>query len=168
MRVRVRVRARVRVRVRVQSTVGAVVRSILSVSFIFGTASVVFNLKSRFCKENAWGAEMAGDVTTQRRWEAYDKLGTFIIYAVTFVLGIQALGLEGACAHAACACVHACFSAQAPVGWKATCVCGGLHARACRRRLRRLACSAGRQRGSAGQGRGLIRRASPVCERRSD
>ncbi len=68
----------------------------MSVSFIFGTASVVFNLKSRFCKENAWQSEMAGDVTSQRRWEAYDKLGTFVIYAVTFVLGIQALGLEGA------------------------------------------------------------------------
>lgn len=38
---------------------------------------------------------MNGDVTAQRRWEAYDKLGTFVIYAITFVLGIQALGLEG-------------------------------------------------------------------------
>ncbi|GIL65671.1 hypothetical protein Vafri_19341 [Volvox africanus] len=37
---------------------------------------------------------MNGDVTAQRRWEAYDKLGTFIIYTITFVLGIQALGLE--------------------------------------------------------------------------
>lgn len=78
-----------------KSTVAAVSRSILSVSFIFGTASVVFNLKSRFCKEAAWQSEMAGDITSQRRWEAYDKLGTFVIYAVTFVLGIQALGLEG-------------------------------------------------------------------------
>jgi hypothetical protein len=40
---------------------------------------------------------MKGDVTTQRRWEAYDKLGTFVIYAITFVLGIQALGLESEC-----------------------------------------------------------------------
>ncbi len=38
---------------------------------------------------------MKGDVTTQRRWEAYDKLGTFVIYVMSFVLGIQALGLEG-------------------------------------------------------------------------
>ncbi len=40
-------------------------------------------------------AEMKGDTTQQRRWEAYDKLGTFIIYALSFVLAIQAIGLEG-------------------------------------------------------------------------
>jgi hypothetical protein len=40
--------------VRPQSTVTAVVRSTLSVSFIVGAAVVVYNLKSRFCKENAW------------------------------------------------------------------------------------------------------------------
>eukprot|EP00198_Chlamydomonas_reinhardtii_P010846 XP_001700183.1 predicted protein [Chlamydomonas reinhardtii] len=78
-----------------RSTVSTVVRSTLSVSFIIGAATVVFNLKSRFCKENAWQSEMNGDVTAQRRWEAYDKLGTFVIYTITFVLGIQALGLEG-------------------------------------------------------------------------
>ncbi|GIM15846.1 hypothetical protein Vretimale_18540 [Volvox reticuliferus] len=77
-----------------RSTVMTVVRSTLSVSFIIGAAVVVFNLKSRFCKENAWQSEMNGDVTAQRRWEAYDKLGTFVIYTITFVLGIQALGLE--------------------------------------------------------------------------
>jgi hypothetical protein len=38
--------------------------------------------------------EMQGDVTSQRRWEAYDKLGTFGIYALSVVVGIQALGLE--------------------------------------------------------------------------
>ncbi len=37
-----------------QATVSHVVKSILSTSFILGFASVVFNLKSRFCKENAW------------------------------------------------------------------------------------------------------------------
>ncbi len=37
---------------------------------------------------------MQGDVTSQRRWEAYDKLGTFAIYTVSIVMGIQALGLE--------------------------------------------------------------------------
>ena len=40
-------------------------------------------------------SEMKGDLTQQRRWEAYDKLGAFVIYALTFVLGIQAIGLEG-------------------------------------------------------------------------
>jgi hypothetical protein len=50
---------------------------------------VVFNLKSRFCKEQAWQWEMQGNVTSQRRWEAYDKLGTFAIYAITFVMSIQ-------------------------------------------------------------------------------
>jgi hypothetical protein len=33
--------------------------------------------------------EMQGDVTSQRRWEAYDKLGTFGIYAIGIVLAIQ-------------------------------------------------------------------------------
>jgi len=37
-----------------QATVSHVVKSILSTSFIIGFATVVFNLKSRFCKENAW------------------------------------------------------------------------------------------------------------------
>ncbi|KAL6751057.1 Mechanosensitive ion channel-domain-containing protein [Haematococcus lacustris] len=77
-----------------KATVSHVVKSILSTSFILGFASVVFNLKSRWCKENAWQAEVKGDVTLQRRWEAYDKLGTFVIYVMSFVLGIQAIGLE--------------------------------------------------------------------------
>jgi len=33
--------------------------------------------------------EMQGDVTSQRRWEAYDKLGTFAIYVIGTVLVIQ-------------------------------------------------------------------------------
>jgi len=77
-----------------KATVSHVVKSILSSSFILGFGSVVFNLKSRFCKENAWQAEMKGDVTSQRRWEAYDKMGSFIIYVMSFVLGIQSIGLE--------------------------------------------------------------------------
>ena len=40
-------------------------------------------------------SEMKGDLTQQRRWEAYDKLGAFVIYVLTFVLGIQAMGLDG-------------------------------------------------------------------------
>jgi hypothetical protein len=32
---------------------------------------------------------MQGNVTTQRRWEAYDKLGTFAIYVFTIFLSIQ-------------------------------------------------------------------------------
>ena len=77
-----------------KATVNAVVRAALSMSFILGAATAVFNLKSRFCKEQAWQMEMQGNVTSQRRWEAYDKLGTFAIYALTFFLAIQALGLE--------------------------------------------------------------------------
>lgn len=38
---------------------------------------------------------MKGDATSQRRWEAYDKLGTFVIFVMSIVLGIQAMGLEG-------------------------------------------------------------------------
>jgi hypothetical protein len=56
---------------------------------------VVFNLKSRFCKEQAWQCEMQGNVTSQRRWEAYDKLGTFAIYTFTIFLSIQVGGRWG-------------------------------------------------------------------------
>jgi len=72
-----------------KTTVTHVVRSILSSSFVVGASTVVFNLKNRFCKEQAWQCEMQGDVTSQRRWEAYDKLASFAIYAVSIVVGIQ-------------------------------------------------------------------------------
>ncbi|KAF6255019.1 Mechanosensitive ion channel-domain-containing protein [Scenedesmus sp. NREL 46B-D3] len=77
-----------------KATVTHVVRAVLSVSFVIGASVVVYNLKSRFCKEQAWQMELQGDITSQRRWEAYDKLGTFGIYAIGLVLAIQALGLE--------------------------------------------------------------------------
>lgn len=32
---------------------------------------------------------MQGDITSQRRWEAYDKLGTFGIYVMGVILVIQ-------------------------------------------------------------------------------
>ncbi|KAI8470017.1 MAG: Mechanosensitive ion channel-domain-containing protein [Monoraphidium minutum] len=73
-----------------KATVNSVVRAVLSMSFVLGAATVVFNLKSRFCKEQAWQYEMQGNVTSQRRWEAYDKLGTFAIYTLTIILSIQA------------------------------------------------------------------------------
>lgn len=37
-----------------KATVSHVVKATLSISFIFGAASVVFNLKNRWCKEQAW------------------------------------------------------------------------------------------------------------------
>jgi hypothetical protein len=37
-----------------KATVTHVVRSVLSVSFVVGASVVVYNLKSRFCKEQAW------------------------------------------------------------------------------------------------------------------
>lgn len=102
-----------------QGTVAHVVRVILSISFIVGASTVVYNLKTRFTRENAWQCEMKGDVTSQRRWEAYDKLGTFAIYAVSLILGIQALGLEGetrACTAAPCCCCSALCPPGAAVG----------------------------------------------------
>jgi MscS family membrane protein len=78
-----------------KATVTHVVRSVLSMSFVIGAATVVYNLKSRFFKEQAWQCEMQGDVTSQRRWEAYDKLGPFATYGVTVVLSIQVGGRGG-------------------------------------------------------------------------
>lgn len=37
-----------------KATVTHVVRAVLSMSFVLGAAVVVYNLKSRFCKEQAW------------------------------------------------------------------------------------------------------------------
>ena len=37
-----------------KATVTHVVRAVLSMSFVLGAALVVYNLKSRFCKEQAW------------------------------------------------------------------------------------------------------------------
>eukprot|EP00798_Chlamydomonas_sp_ICE-L_P011468 gene11468-34184_t len=76
------------------ATVGKVVRTVLSTSFIVVSAGVMQNLKSRFCQEKAWESEMEGDATTQRKWEAYDKLGSTLITLISFSLGVQALGLE--------------------------------------------------------------------------
>ncbi|GBF96207.1 small conductance mechanosensitive ion channel [Raphidocelis subcapitata] len=77
-----------------KATVNAVVRAALSMGFVLGAATVVYNLTSRFCKEQAWQCEMQGNPTSQRRWEAYDKLATFGIYTLTIFFSIQALGLE--------------------------------------------------------------------------
>ncbi len=49
-----------------QATVHHVVKSILSTSFILGFATVVFNLKSRFCKENAWQVRGGGRELARR------------------------------------------------------------------------------------------------------
>ncbi len=45
-----------------KATVTHVVRAVLSVSFVVGAATVVFNLKSRFCKEQAWQVREAARV----------------------------------------------------------------------------------------------------------
>jgi hypothetical protein len=51
--------------------------------------------------------EMQGDVTSQRRWEAYDKLGTFAIYVIGTILVIQVCCgvLCGVCV---CVCICVC------------------------------------------------------------
>lgn len=51
-----------------KATVSHVIKAVLSISFIGGSGNVLFNVKSRFCKENAWQCEMNGDITAQRRW----------------------------------------------------------------------------------------------------
>lgn len=42
-----------------KATVTQVVRAVLSMSFVVGASVVVFNLKSRFCKEQAWNVSEA-------------------------------------------------------------------------------------------------------------
>ncbi|KAG1654893.1 hypothetical protein FOA52_006537 [Chlamydomonas sp. UWO 241] len=66
----------------------------LTASYILGGATVLFDLKSRICKENAWQAEMDGAATEQRQWEGYDKVSSLFIYVTTICLVIQAVGLE--------------------------------------------------------------------------
>lgn len=43
-----------------KATVNQVVRAVLSMSFVMGASVVVYNLKSRFCKEQAWNVSMLG------------------------------------------------------------------------------------------------------------
>ena len=43
-----------RLRLILQATVTRVVAIVMSTSYILGFSSVIFSLKSRFCKENAW------------------------------------------------------------------------------------------------------------------
>lgn len=44
-----------------KATVTHVVRAVLSMSFVIGAAVVVYNLKSRFCKEQAWQVGREGN-----------------------------------------------------------------------------------------------------------
>jgi hypothetical protein len=41
-----------------KATVNQVVRAVLSMSFVMGASVVVYNLKSRFCKEQAWNVSV--------------------------------------------------------------------------------------------------------------
>lgn len=43
-----------------KATVNQVVRAVLSMSFVMGASVVVYNLKSRFCKEQAWNVSAPG------------------------------------------------------------------------------------------------------------
>lgn len=43
-----------------KATVNSVVRAVLSMSFVIGASVVVYNLKSRFCKEQAWNVSVGG------------------------------------------------------------------------------------------------------------
>jgi hypothetical protein len=43
-----------------KATVNQVVRAVLSMSFVMGASVVVYNLKSRFCKEQAWNVSGCG------------------------------------------------------------------------------------------------------------
>jgi len=77
-----------------KSTVSYVVHAILSLSFVMATAGVIFNVKARIVKETSWQMELNGKVTQQRRIEAIDKLFTLLTVGVSFILGLQAIGLD--------------------------------------------------------------------------
>lgn len=80
-----------------QEKVTFFVSRVLTASYVLGIAAVLSNLLSRICKESAWDAEMSGDMTTQRQWDGYEKIFSFLIYVTTFCLVIQAAGLEREC-----------------------------------------------------------------------
>lgn len=62
-----------------KATVTQVVRAVLSMSFVVGASVVVFNLKSRFCKEQAWNVSEAWAVG--RVWRLGQLIGLIALAA---------------------------------------------------------------------------------------
>jgi len=77
-----------------KSIVQAVVKSTLALTFVIAAARVVFNIKGRIVRETSWQLELKGDLTRQRRIEAFDKLLSVLTLLVTAVFGLQAIGLD--------------------------------------------------------------------------
>lgn len=77
-----------------KSIVQTVVKCTLSLTFVIAAARVVFNIKGRIVRESAWQLELKGDLTRQRRIEAFDKLLSVLTLVVTSVFGLQAIGLD--------------------------------------------------------------------------
>ena len=77
-----------------KGVVQTVVRSTLSLTFVFAAARVVFNIKGRVVRESAWQLELKGDLTRQRRLEALDKLMSVVTLVVASVFGVNALGMD--------------------------------------------------------------------------
>lgn len=77
-----------------KSLVQTVVRTTLSLTFVVAAARVVFNIKGRIVRENTWQFELKGDITRQRRLEAFDKLLSLATLVVASVFGVKALGMD--------------------------------------------------------------------------
>ena len=79
-----------------QALVQSLVRATLSLTFVISAARVVFSVKARMAREQAWQLELKGDLTRQRRVEAIDKLLSVLTLLVSAVFALQAIGLDGA------------------------------------------------------------------------
>lgn len=72
----------------------AVVRAILSLTFVMAAARVVYNMKGRLFREAKWKLELEGKTTEQHRIDAIDKLMTVGIFIVASVMCLQSIGLD--------------------------------------------------------------------------
>lgn len=74
-----------------KATVTHVVRVVLSMSFVIGAATVVYNLKSRFCKEQAWQVCMLVEYSREQLCVlAGDVLCVAMCQAILLVAHIKA------------------------------------------------------------------------------
>ena len=82
----------------VQALIQNFVRSTLTLTFVIAAARVVFSIKAQMMEERRWQMELRAEVTRMRRVEAVDKLLSVLTLLVASVFGLQAIGLDGACA----------------------------------------------------------------------
>lgn len=77
-----------------RSTIAHVMRTIVTITFIISATRVIFNIKSRITREARWKLELEGKLTEERNIGAINKLLTFCVLTISFILCIQTIGVD--------------------------------------------------------------------------